>query len=108
MKRAAVFAAAAIFVVTGITAVRGAQHVIGQKDTTFSEKLLWIKVGDVVAFLNDDVVTHNVYSLSPNNVFNLKTFAPGVTASHRFTSPGKVEVQCALHPSMKLLINVMP
>jgi plastocyanin len=108
MKRAVILAAAAALVLAGVTVVRGAQHVIGQKNTTFSEKLLWVKVGDVVAFVNDDVVTHNVYSLSPNNVFNLKTFPPGVTASHRFATPGKVEVLCALHPNMKLLINVMP
>ncbi len=79
---------------------------VGQKDKSFSVKTLKIKVGDTVAFRNDDSFFHNIYSLSDVQTFDLGSFPQGQARKVIFTKPGKVEVECAIHPSMRLVIEV--
>lgn len=80
--------------------------VISQKGKTFSEKKLTLKVGDSISFLNDDDITHNVYSRSKGHKFDIGAQRPGTTVAHQFTAPGKVKVRCAIHPRMKLTVKV--
>jgi len=87
-------------------AVQAEEFVVGQKDKSFSVKTLKIKVGDTVAFRNDDSFFHNIYSLSDVQTFDLGSFPQGPIAEGHFTKPGKVEVECAIHPSMRLVIEV--
>jgi len=86
--------------------VQAEEFVVGQKDKSFSVKTLKIKVGDTVAFRNDDSFFHNIYSLSDVQTFDLGSFPQGQARKVIFTKPGKVEVECAIHPSMKLVIEV--
>ena len=87
-------------------AVQAEEFVVGQKDKSFSVKTLKIKVGDTVAFRNDDSFFHNIYSLSDVQTFDLGSFPQGQSRKVTFTKPGKVEVECAIHPSMRLVIEV--
>lgn len=80
--------------------------VIKQNGKAFSEKQVTLKVGDTVSFVNDDEITHNVYSRSKGHRFDIGAQRPGTTVSHQFTAPGKVKVRCAIHPRMKLTVNV--
>jgi plastocyanin len=92
-----------------LPAVAGAaEHRVGQKDKTFSVSTLTVKSGDSIVFENDDQITHNVYSAAKGNEFNIRAQAPGVKASVTFTSLGIVEVRCACHPKMKLVVTVKP
>jgi plastocyanin len=85
----------------------GAQELtITQKSKTFSESTLTLHLGDRVIFKNDDVVAHNVFSGSQAFAFNLKLQAPGTSAPVTFDKPGVVDVRCAFHPTMKLVITV--
>ena len=84
----------------------GQSHVITQKDKAFSAADLTVKAGDTVVFKNEDDVTHNVFSQTPGFVFNSKTQAPGAETSALFDKAGTVDVRCAIHPKMKLTINV--
>jgi plastocyanin len=77
-----------------------------QKDKTFSTRDLSIRVGEQVLFVNEDSVTHNVYSLTKGNEFEIRTQAPGQTDAVRFSREGVIEVQCAIHPKMKLHVTV--
>jgi len=86
--------------------VQAEEFAVGQKDKSFSVKTLKIKVGDTVAFRNDDSFFHNIYSLSDVQTFDLGSFPQGQSRKVTFTKPGKVEVECAIHPSMRLLIEV--
>lgn len=79
---------------------------ISQKGKTFSEKNLSLKVGDTISFVNDDDITHNVYSRSKGHKFDIGAQRPGTTVAHEFTAPGKVKVRCAIHPRMKLTVTV--
>lgn len=83
-----------------------AEFVVAQKGKAFNTKKLKIKVGDSVKFLNDDPFSHNIFSLSPAKGFDLGTFPQGVAKSVTFDKAGTVEIECAIHPDMKLLIEV--
>jgi plastocyanin len=80
--------------------------VVSQKDKAFSEKKISVKVGDTISFVNDDDITHNVYSRSKGHKFDIGAQRPGTSVSHQFSAPGKVKVRCAIHPRMKLTVNV--
>lgn len=80
--------------------------VIEQAGKKFSETEITIKKGDTVTFANKDPITHNVYSQSSGNAFDVKTQKPGEATDVKFDHVGDVDVQCAIHPSMKLRIHV--
>jgi plastocyanin len=86
-------------------------HTVEQKDKTFiyngaKVDVLKIKVGDVVAFKNLDPFFHNVFSLSDTQMFDLGSYPQGQAKSVTFNKAGKVEVECAIHPQMKMVIEV--
>jgi len=86
--------------------VMASEHEIAQKNKTFSAKELKIKRGDTVSFPNHDPFFHNVFSLSPSKTFDLGSYPKGETRKVTFDKPGKVEVECAIHPHMFLTIDV--
>jgi plastocyanin len=88
------------------TVFAGEKHVVTQKGKSFSVTELKVKVGDTVEFKNDDDVSHNVFSVSKSQPFNTKMQTPGTDAAVTFTSEGTVEVRCAIHPGMKLKVQV--
>lgn len=83
-----------------------ADHEIVQKDRTFSQQEISVKVGDQIVFKNDDEVTHNVYSQTAGMSFDLKRQAPGASSTVPFAKEGIAEVQCSIHPKMKLIVHV--
>ena len=83
------------------TSSNAADYTINQTDKQFSEKTLYIKVGDSVNFVNNDPFFHNVYSLSETRQFDLGFYRTGLGKSVTFDKAGKVEVECAIHPNMK-------
>ncbi len=86
--------------------VSAAEHTVGQKNKEFTESSLTIKVGDTVHFRNDDSFFHNVFSLSDAKFFDLGSFPQGESKSVVFDQAGEIEVECAIHPTMKMKITV--
>ena len=84
------------------------EHLVSQKDKSFSTKTLDIKVGDKVAFRNDDAFSHNIFSLTDAMPFDLGTYAGGQSKTVTFSKAGKFEIECAIHPDMRMVINVAP
>lgn len=80
--------------------------VVTQKGQQFTPKALTLAVGDEVVFVNDDTGTHNVFSESPANTFDLKAQRPGTQTKVAFPKAGQVDVRCAIHPSMRLIVEV--
>ena len=119
MVRRAVTAGALILVVMG-GGLRATGHDLEQKDKTasaatltieqknktFSVATLTIKPGDSIVFVNRDQITHNVFSTAKGNEFNLRAQAPGKSTSVRLDGAGTVEIRCAFHPKMKLIVTV--
>jgi plastocyanin len=84
------------------------EHLVSQKDKSFSTKTLDIKVGDKVAFRNDDAFSHNIFSLTDAMPFDLGTYGGGQMKAVTFAKAGKFEIECAIHPDMRMVINVAP
>jgi plastocyanin len=103
MKKPLLFALAIlpVLVLAGTT-----EHTIDQKDKAFSKTEITIKPGESIVFKNEDSVTHNVFSNSKNNAFNIKTQAPGNSSTVTFAEEGVTEVRCAIHPKMKLTVTI--
>lgn len=88
------------------TTAFSAEYLIEQKDKKFTKKELKLKVGDVIEFKNADPFNHNVFSLSDAQTFDLGSYPQGQSKKVTFTQTGKVEVECAIHPEMKLNVEV--
>lgn len=82
------------------------EHTVSQKGRAFLPKKLAVKQGDSVRFVNDDPFTHNVFSLSDTKSFDLGSYGQGLAKSVVMDKAGTVEVECAVHPDMKLTIEV--
>lgn len=87
-------------------AVPAAEVVVTTKDKAFSAKALTVKVGDKITFKNEDPFSHNVFSLSEPGSFDLGTYAKGESRSTVVQDPGVHEIECAIHPEMKLTVTV--
>ena len=79
---------------------------VGQKNKKFTKNKLVIKVGDKVSFVNNDPFFHNVFSLSPSKTFDLGSYPKGEHREVEFDTAGQVDVECAIHPHMRMTIIV--
>jgi plastocyanin len=91
---------------SGSAVAFAAERSIGQKGKVFSESAITIKKGDIVVFVNDDNVTHNVMTIGSVADFNIGSQAPGVSTPITIEKPGEFMIVCAMHPRMKLVVNV--
>jgi plastocyanin len=103
-------AIAAAVILTGNIAY-AEEHTVAQNNKTFMLKgakveKLSIKVGDSISFKNEDPFFHNIFSLSDLKTFDLGSYPQGQAKSVVFDKPGVVEVECAIHPSMQLKVEV--
>ncbi len=87
-------------------AVLAGEVVVGQKNKEFTVKEVTVNVGEAVKFTNMDPFFHNVFSLSEAKTFDLGSYPKGQSKSVVFDKPGKVEVECAIHPNMHMVVNV--
>jgi plastocyanin len=69
--------------------------------------VLAIPTGSTVEFPNDDPISHNLFSLSSGNSFDLGLYRKGAGKSEKFDTPGLVNVYCNVHPNMSAVIQVM-
>lgn len=74
---------------------------------TLLPHVLAIPVGSTVTFPNEDPISHNLFSLSSANSFDLGLYRTGAGKTHTFTTPGTVNVYCNVHPNMSAVIHVM-
>lgn len=74
--------------------------VMSHKNKQFSPRVLPLNKGDVVDFLNDDGIYHNVFSLSKSKPFDLGIYPKGSSKLVPFDKTGLVKIYCNLHPQM--------
>jgi plastocyanin len=98
--------AAAVALALLVPAYAASTHAVGQSKKAFTVSALKAKVGDIITFKNDDEFAHNVFSLSDVQSFDLGSYKKGETRSLTLTSAGTIEVECAIHPEMKMKIEV--
>lgn len=84
------------------------EFTVTQKNKAFSSAALTVHSGDKVNFRNEDAFVHNVFSLTDAQPFDLGTYPQGQAKSVTFAKPGTYDIECAIHPEMKLVITVAP
>jgi plastocyanin len=95
-----------IVAVAIVSVLQAKDHIVDQVGKKFIPNHVNAKVGDKIIFQNHDSFAHNAYSDNPGNEFDIGMQKPGQDIAVEMKAPGKVEVGCAIHPSMQLIINV--
>lgn len=67
---------------------------------------LTLKVGDAVAFRNEDNVAHTF--TADDGQWNSRTVEPGKVYAYTLPQPGTYTFHCEIHPRMKGTITVQP
>ena len=73
----------------------------------FVPRSLTVPVGSTVRFPNQDVILHNVFSVSRHNRFDLGLYRRGEGKTVTFEHPGVVRVFCNVHHSMVAYVLVV-
>jgi plastocyanin len=79
-----------------------------QENKQFTPAVLVVQKGTTVQFPNLDAFFHNVFSVTPDNSFDLGSYRQGETKSVTMTKSGVVNVYCNMHPQMVGHILVVP
>jgi plastocyanin len=79
-----------------------------QQNRQFVPRALVVQKGTQVEFPNMDAVFHNVFSVTPDNSFDLGSYRQGESKSVHMTKPGVVSVYCNMHPDMVGYILIVP
>ncbi|APV50116.1 methylamine utilization protein [Betaproteobacteria bacterium GR16-43] len=79
---------------------------VAQKNKKFSTTAVKAKVGDTLVFRNDDPFFHNIFSLSDTQSFDLGSYPQGESRKVVLKKEGTLEIECAIHPDMKLKVQV--
>ncbi|MGE5181610.1 MAG: plastocyanin/azurin family copper-binding protein [Acidobacteriota bacterium] len=82
--------------------------VMKQQNKQFVPRALVVQKGTQVEFPNMDAVFHNVFSVTPDNSFDLGSYRQGESKSVHMTKAGVVSVYCNMHPEMVGYILVVP
>ena len=104
MRRLAVFV---LVISAGLSAgALAGNQMIHQQGRVFGPDNITIKKGDALTFVNDDSIPHNIMSATKGSEFNLGSQAPGMSTDVTFKETGDVQVICAIHPRMKMMVKV--
>lgn len=98
-----------VFVSTRTPVASAPQHVsIRQTNEEFIPHVVAVTAGSTVDFPNDDLIFHNVFSLSRAATFDLGRYPRDTTKDRTFREPGIVKVFCHLHSHMSAIVRVFP
>ncbi len=81
-------------------------HRVDQRGRAFSTARIDIGRGDTIQFVNDDPFLHQIYVYSRRFNYDSDEQPPGMTIDVTFPIAGTFVVQCHIHPTMHLVVNV--
>lgn len=100
---------AVIYLVGGAaTSARPTTQDVTIADKKFVPDVVVVPVGSTLRFPNTDPFSHNVFSASDPNGFDLGLYGRGEAKGHVFEHPGLVYVYCNVHSGMIAYVQVMP
>lgn len=91
-----------------VTASAHGTATMKQEGRQFVPRVLAVQKGTKVDFPNLDAVFHNVFSVTPDNSFDLGSYRQGESRSVSMVKPGVINVYCNMHPEMVGYILVAP
>lgn len=77
------------------------------RSKTFLPHVVAVPAGSTISFPNEDPIAHNLFSLTPGNTFDFGLYRRGAGKTHKFETPGTVNVYCNVHPTMSAVVHVM-
>jgi plastocyanin len=98
---------AVVYVDDIVVAARGTAT-MKQEGKQFLPSVLVVQKGTTVQFPNLDAFFHNVFSVTPDNSFDLGSYRQGETKGVTMSKQGVVSVYCNMHPQMVGHILVVP
>jgi plastocyanin len=105
-RNAAELANVIVFVNAKPTSSAPMRAAIRQSDEEFVPHVVAVTAGSSVDFPNEDLVFHNVFSLSRAGTFDLGRYPKGHSKTRVFTKAGLIKVFCHLHSQMSAVIRV--
>lgn len=106
MNRLFASALLALGLVAMLENANAAQQHVTAMGKRFSASEVRIASEEMVIFINQDKVVHQVFSTTTGLRFNLKRLPPGAASGVRFTKRGVAEVRCAIHRDMHMKVIV--
>jgi plastocyanin len=80
---------------------------IATLDKALSPTVMAVPRGARVSFPNNDPILHNLFSVSPDNGFDLGVYGPGEAPSVTFEQTGVVNIYCNVHHDMHAHVLVI-
>lgn len=84
------------------------EAIVHQADRTFAPARLTVSRGTNVRFVNDETIVHHAYVDTQGFSIDSGDIQPGGSAILRFDKEGRFLVRCAIHPKMRLDVDVTP
>ncbi|HJU68809.1 MAG TPA: cupredoxin domain-containing protein [Gemmatimonadaceae bacterium] len=106
MNRLLASAIAALGLIAILDNAAAAQQQVAAMGKQFSTSEVRVASDEMVIFVNQDKVVHQVFSTTTGLRFNLKRLPPGAASGVRFTKRGVAEVRCAIHRDMQMKVVV--
>jgi plastocyanin len=78
-------------------------HTVIQSGRAFHPAEVSINRGEALTFTNNDEFIHQIFV---SGLFDSDEKSPGENLTESFTQSGTFEVQCHIHPKMKLVVHV--
>jgi len=106
LLRMPVFAAIAAGLVVG-TALGAGPYIISQKNRQFQPGEVTLRRGEVLRIINDDgQLIHHAYLTTEKFSFDSGDQQPGSHYDVVFPVTGTFTILCAIHPKMRLVVDV--
>ena len=84
----------------------GVEVIVSQKNRAFSPNAVELALGDTLSIHNDDQFVHDVLVSSQNFSFDSGEQGVGQNVQIKFPTAGHYRVTCAIHPKMRLEVDV--
>lgn len=85
----------------------GSTFTMTTRGKAFLPHVIAIPAGSTIRFPNEDPISHNLFSLTPGNAFDLGLYRRGNGKTQKFETPGVVNIYCNVHPDMSAVVHVM-
>jgi plastocyanin len=96
-----------LFIIIFVDVAKTADISVDQRNKTFSQSSISLKVGDRLIFNNGDDVVHNItVEDNDGNQDDLGLQKPGEPLAEKFDKAGDYIARCQIHPRMRINIKV--
>lgn len=79
---------------------------ISQKNRTYAPEAITIRAGESIRIINDDIFLHHAFVDNERMEYDSGPIEEGEARKISFPEKGEFNVECAIHPKMKLTVTV--